>query len=118
MIFNLNGKQLIAIIAAVLSVLVVSTAQLTELFGPVMAKSIVTIAGLANAILTSVIAALTGQASIIKDTLAMPGVESVKVNTDANKTLATIAIDPHQDKISPVSHQMEEVKAIAEGDNK
>lgn len=112
---NLNGKQIIAILAAVLSVLMVSTAQLTDLFGAQMAKTIVSIAGLVNTILTSVIAVLTTQAQQVKDVLAMPGVEKIDVNAQANKTLATIAVDPTVDKIAPTRAAIDEVVKTAAG---
>jgi len=110
---NLNGKQALAIISAVLSVLVVSTAQLTDLVGTELAKDIVSIAALANTILTSVLAAITSQSATVKDTMAMPGIEPLRVNEKANATLAAIAVDPKQDNIAPVPGKEAAVQAIA-----
>lgn len=110
---HLNGKQIIAIVGAVISVLMVSSAQLTDLLGPGMAKTITTIAGLTNMILQSVTVALTSQGSQIKDVLAMPGVEKISVNGEANKTLASIAIDKNVDKIAPTPAAMQEVTQTA-----
>lgn len=112
---NLNGKQIIAIVGAVLSVLIVSTAQLTDLLGPAMAKTIVTIASLANMLFSAVTVALTSQGSTVKDVLAMPGVEKININADANKTLASLAIDPAVNKISPTPDAMNQVTKTAEG---
>lgn len=103
---NLNGKQIIAIVGAVVSVLMVSTAQLTDLLGPGLAKTITTVAGLLNMLLQSITVALTSQGSTLRDVAAMPGVEKVLLNGQANSTAATLAVDPMQDKIeaAPGAH--------------
>lgn len=112
---NLTGKQWLAIAGAVLSVLMISTAQLTEMFGAGTAKMIVSVAGLGNMILNSVLAAISGQANLVKDVLAMPGVQKIDVNAQANKTLASIAVDPTVDKISPTMQAQTQVEATAKG---
>ena len=112
---NLNGKQIISIIGAIISVLMVSSAQLTDLLGPGWAKYIVTVAGLINMVLQSVTVGLTTQTSQIKDVLAMPGVEKINVNAAANQTLAAIAVDPHVDKIAPTQASITQVEATAKG---
>lgn len=110
---NLNGKQIISIVGAVISVLMVSSAQLTDLLGPGMAKTIVTVAGLTNMILQSVTVAITSQGSTVKDVLAMRGVEKIDVNSQANATLATIAVDKNQDRIAPTPAALQAVTATA-----
>ncbi len=110
---NLNGKQIISIIGAIVSVLMISTAQLTDLFGASVAKTLVSIAGLINLTLQSVMAALTSQGNQVKDVLAMPGVDKININAAANKTLAAIAIDPSVDKISPTQADQAQVTATA-----
>lgn len=96
---NINHKQVLAIILAVLGVLMVSTTQLTDLFGPHVAKTVVSVAGLMNSILASVLAIISSQAGLLKDVQAMPGVESIVVNKQANQTLAQLAVDPANAKI-------------------
>lgn len=96
---NLTGKQWLSIIAAVVSALMLATTQLTDIFGASMAKTIVSVAALANLIINSVVAGLTGQTSLIKDVAAMPGVERISVNTMANQALAQVATDPQQPKV-------------------
>lgn len=100
---NLNGKQIIAIVGAVVSVLMVSTAQLTDLLGPTMAKTIVTVAGLLNMLLQSITVALTTQTAQIKDVAAMPGVERISINAQASPAAAAVATDPAQPKVGPTS---------------
>lgn len=115
MLLNLNGKQVIGIIGALISVLMVSTAQLTELLGPTPAKTIVTIAGLINMFMQSVSVVLTSQGATVKDVLAMQGVEKISVNAQANQTLSAIAVDKTVDKIGPTADAAQAVEATAKG---
>lgn len=112
---NLTRGQIIAITIAVLSVLAGSTAQLTDLFGAGIAKYIISSATLANTVLSSVLAVITGQGSQIRDVLNMPGVERVSVNSSANATLAALAVDPTVNKIAPTAAAMDTVTATAKG---
>lgn len=96
---NLTGKQILAIIAAVVSALMLATTQLTDIFGPAIAKTVVSTAALANMILNSIIAALTGQANLVKDVQAMPGISRIVTNAQANETLNAIAEDPANAKV-------------------
>lgn len=115
---NLNAKQILAIATAVLAVLMVSTSQLTDLFGSTTTKSITAGAGLLNMILSSVLAVLTSQGSTVRDVAAMPGVEKIRINAQANQTLASIATDPTQPKVGATPEDVTRVKAIATGDVK
>lgn len=110
---QLNGKQWLGIVGAVISVLMVSSAQLTDLMGAGPAKYIVTIAGLFNMLLQSISVALSTQTSLVKDVAAMPGVEPLRINALASPALATAAIDPANKKIAPTPEAKEEVTAIA-----
>lgn len=113
---NLNGKQIIAIVGAVLAALMVSTTQLTDLFGPTVTKTIISTAGLIGLILNSITAAISGQASMVKEVAAMPGVEPIKINENANSTLAAIAVDPMQQNIGGTTPQVQtQLKEIAKG---
>lgn len=98
---NINGKQIIQIVGVIISVAMVSSAQLTDLLGPEIAKTIVTIAGLTNMILQGVSVALQTQTNQVKDVAAMPGVEKISVNSTASPALATLAVDPAQAKVAP-----------------
>jgi hypothetical protein len=112
---QLNLNQIMAIIVAILSVLITSTAQLTDLFGAGTAKNIVSVAGLMNSLLSSVLAVLSSQGATVKSVLAMPGVQKIDVNADANKTLAAIAVDPAQNKIGPTPEAISTVTQTAKG---
>lgn len=110
---NLTANQWLAIVLVVLGVLVASTAQLTDLFGPAITKTIVSVAGILVAILNGVIAVLTGQASQVKFVQDMPGVDKIVVNKKANTTLAQLAVDPAQDKIEAAPEAASAVAATA-----
>ena len=112
---QLNQNQILAIIMAILGVMIGSTAQLTDLFGPAATKEIVTIASLANSLLSSILVVITGQTGAVKTVLAMPGVEKISVNDKANQSLAAMAIDPNVNKIAPTQAAMEQVTKTAEG---
>lgn len=103
---NLTGKQWLAIVAAVVSALMLATTQLTDIFGATVAKEIVSVAALLNMVLNSIVAALTGQATLVKDVAALPGVERISVNAQANPSLAAIATDSAQPKVGATTPEV------------
>lgn len=112
----LNRNQIIAIIIAVLSVTAASTAQLTDMFGPTITKLIISAAGFSNSVLSAVLAVITGQGGMVRDVAAMPGIENISVNGKASPTLASIAVDPKQDKVAPLPEAIDKVtKTATEG---
>jgi uncharacterized membrane protein len=68
---NLNLKQVMAISIAILGVLMISTTNLTDLFGPKVAKTVVSAAAVLNSILGSIMAVITSTTGTIKDVAAM-----------------------------------------------
>jgi hypothetical protein len=110
---NLTGKQLLAITIAVLGVLMASTAQLNDLLGVNVAKTVVSIAGLTNSILASILAVLASQGNIVTDVQAMPGIDKITVNARANTTLATLAVDASNPKITAAPGSEEAVLSTA-----
>ena len=113
---NLTRNQWFAISGAVLSAIVTSTTYFTDMFGAKIAHEIVGTAGFLNMIVAAVAAIMTGQGQQVKDVLAMPGVDSLTVNARANKTLASIATDPKQDKIMPTAAAASTVAKTAKGE--
>ena len=105
---NLNTKQVLAIILAVLSVLSGSTAQLTDLLGPSAAKITISVASLAMSVISSVLAVLSSQGNIVKDVAAMPGVSRIAVNENATPALASLATDPATPKIGATTPEVRE----------
>lgn len=110
---QLNGTQLVLILAAVLSALSGATAQLSDVFGTGTAHLIVSAASLANTLLTSILVPLTGQVAQIKAVQAMPGVETISVNAKANQTLAALAVDEAQPKVEATPQAAAQVAQIA-----
>jgi hypothetical protein len=96
---NITGKQWLSIIAAVVSALMLATTQLTDIFGPSVAKTVVSVAALLNLVINSVVAGVTGQGSLVRDVAAMPGVERITVNSSATQALAAVATDATQPKV-------------------
>lgn len=111
----MTPKMILAIVVAILSVLIASTAQLSELFGPAVAKTIVTIASLVNSLLASIAAVLSSQASIVKEASQVPGVEPMKINANASPSVAAVAIDPQNLKIDAAPGAEAAVREIARG---
>ncbi len=111
---NLNARQIIAIVIAVLSVFSGSTAQLTDLFGSGIAKIMISFSSLATTTLSSVLAVISSQGSTIKEVASLPGVDKISVNKDANATLATLAVNPEQPKIAATPRDLQAVAETAE----
>lgn len=112
---KLTPLQIIGIVLIINGALIGSVTQLTDLFGPEVAKYIVSIASLGNSIFGGVVTMISGQGAQIKNVLAMPGVEKINVNGQANATLAAIAVDPSIDKISPTPAAQQAVEETAKG---
>lgn len=113
---NLNTKQILAIILAILSVMSGSTAQLTDLLGAGAAKAVISMSSLAMSVISSVLAVLTSQDKIVKEVAAMPGVQRIDINENANQTLAAIATDPMQPKVGATTPMVREtLKDTAKG---
>lgn len=110
---TLNLKQWLAIVVAVLSAMAAATTQMTEIFGPTLAKSLMAGAGLLNTILSSILAIVSSQTGLLKDVQAMEGVDKIVVNKDASPALATLAVDPRQDKIESKLADVAAVSATA-----
>lgn len=68
---KLTTAQIFSIVLVVLGVLVASTGQLTDLFGPQATKYVVSAAGMLMSILSGISAVVTGQTQQIKDVVAM-----------------------------------------------
>ena len=95
----MNSKQVLSMIVVILGVMVASTSQLNDLFGPQVTKHVVSASALLMSILSGVSGILSGQASLVQDVQSMPGVEKITVNAQANTTLASMAVDPTNQKV-------------------
>lgn len=113
---NVTRNQWLQILAVIIGASVAASSLWTQLFGQQIAGIIISLLGLGNTILAGVTYVLTGQGQVVKDVLAMPGVNDVGVNAQANKTLAAIAVDPAQYKIKPTAADAAYVGKIAKGE--
>lgn len=112
---NLTPLQWIGIVLIVNGVLTGSVNEMTDLLGAVWAKHVVSLATLGSGICGGLVTMFGGQSAQVRNVLAMPGVEKVTVNAQANPTLAQIAVDPTQGKIEPAANQQVRVSQIARG---
>ncbi len=100
---NVTSKQWFQIVSGIIGSLITGAALLQTLFGQDLTIKIVAVLGICNIILSSIGAALSGQANLVRDVAAMPGVERVSVNASANSVLASVAVDPAQVKVGASS---------------
>jgi hypothetical protein len=98
---NVTSKQWFQIISGVIGGLITGAALLQTIFGQDLTIKIVAVLGIVNIILGSIGAALSGQASLVRDVAAMPGVTRIGVNENASVALAQVATDPAQAKVGP-----------------
>jgi hypothetical protein len=103
---HLTSKQWFQIISGVISGLITGAALLTTLFGQDLTIKIVAVLGIINIVLSSVGTAVSGQANLVRDVAAMPGVDRISVNANATLPLASVAIDPEQKKVGPTTAQV------------
>ncbi len=96
---NFTSKQWFDIISATNGGLITGAALLQTLFGQDLTLKIVAVLGILGIIINSVSGALGGQANLVKEVAAMPGVEKVTVNASATSALAQVATDAAQPKV-------------------
>jgi hypothetical protein len=98
--------QKLAIAIAAFSFVGGASAQLTPIFaplgpeGPIIVSIIVSLCGFVGGILGVIVGVMTGQGAQVTATTDMLGVEKLEVNKNANPTLAALAVDLNQEKIS------------------
>ena len=113
---NLTPAQIIGGAISTLGVLAGATSQMTILFGQTAATDVATVCTLASAILGGWIVAITGQAAQIRAVAAMPGVERVAINEQANSVAAKLATDPDQPKVGATTPDVRAaLQTIAKG---
>lgn len=110
---SITRNQWIAIIILALGLISGATGQMTDIFGVGAAKSIASAASFLSSFVAGIQVILGGQGTQVKDVLAMPGVEKISVNGQANAALATLAVDPTVDKIAPTPAAESAVSATA-----
>lgn len=126
----MSPAQWIIVGIGMLSFLGGASAQLTQLFGPSVAADVASVTALLAGLLTVPLTVLTGQsaqvrgisaiaqtpagqAAVLKAVEDMPGVQDVKVNRQANPTLAAAAVDPNHAKVTAVASDQDAIRKIA-----
>ena len=112
---NLSGKQWVGIIGVILNTLMTSTALFTKLWGADVASMVIMGVGTVNTMFSGIGVILASQTNTVRDVLAMPGVEHISVNSQANGTLAAMAVNPDIDKIAPTRAAMDDIAATIKG---
>jgi hypothetical protein len=112
---NITSKQWFQIVSGIISGFITGAALFTTLFGQDLTIKIIAGLGLCNIAVNAVGSAFATQTSLVKDVLAMPGVEHVEINAKANAPLAVLAVDPTVDKIAPTQAAAIQVAATAKG---
>ena len=110
---SLTTLQWLGVTLVINGALIGSTAQLTDLMGAHWAHIIVSVCSLGNSVLGGIVTMFSGQGTQIQNVKAMPGIEKIDVNAQANPVLAKIAMDPNEDKISPTPAAQAQVAATA-----
>lgn len=111
----MNYKQIMAIVVAILSATAAASANLTDLFGAGVAKSLVSAATLLNTMLSSVLAVYSSTSQNVVDASNVDGVK-VKVSGEAPQKIAALALDEKQVSISPeVGEERAVVQKAEEG---
>jgi len=103
---NLTSKQWFQIVQGIVGGLITGAALLTTLFGQELTIKIVAGLGIVNIIIASIGTALSGQANLVQDVAAMPGVSRIAINAEANPTLAAVATDPGQPKVGATTPEV------------
>ncbi len=112
----MNWKAILGIVSSVNGGLITGAALLQTLFGQDLTIKIVAVLGIGQIIVGAVSGQLSTQANLIKDVAAMPGVEKVTINAQANSSAAAVAVDPAQTKVGATDpHTRELLKDIAKG---
>lgn len=110
---NLTLVQWIGIMVGLNSLLMGATPQLTVLFGTVAVPYIIAVATLGNGALGVFVTVVGGIGSQAANVAALPGVDRILVNRNANSTLSALAVDHDQPKIGAIPEDKAAVAATA-----
>jgi hypothetical protein len=112
---DLTLIQILGIILIVNGALTGSLNEMTDLLGAGLAKHIVSICTIGSSVCGGLVTMFGGQSTQVRNVMAMPGVESIKVNGQANQALSRLAVDPDEPKIEATLAAKATVSATATG---
>lgn len=113
---NITPLGWVGIIILFNSTLIGGSSQLGDLaLSPGAVKAILAVATLGNGFLGGLVTMLSTQGSVVRQVAAMPGIDSIRVNADANQTLAQIAVSGSLEaaKVEAIPSAAGKVAAIA-----
>lgn len=99
---NINSKQLVLIVLAMLSFTATGIQQLEPVIGVTAVKVVASIATFINGLMAAAMAPFLSNANVVKDAGSVHGVE-VRVGREAPQNIAALAVDDAQVNISPKS---------------
>lgn len=99
----MNIKLILNILSSINGGLITSAALFNPLVGQSNALLIISGLGICQVIVSAINSNLSTQANTVAEVAAMPGVERIAVNAQANSTLAQAAVNPDQPKVGAVS---------------
>lgn len=105
----MNWKLLLNILSSVNGGLITGAALFNPLVGQSNSLIIVSVLGICQIVVSSINSNLSTQANTVKEVAAMPGVERISVNAQANPTLAQVATDPTQPKVGATAPEVRNV---------
>jgi len=98
-----NPKLILNILSSINGGLITGAALFNPLVGQDVSLKVISVLGICQIIVSAINSNLSTQAATVKEVAAMPGVERIAVNTQANPTLAAVATDANQPKVGAVS---------------
>lgn len=99
----MNWKVMLNTMSSINGGLITGAALLQTLIGQDLTIKVVAGLGIAQIIIGAIGGQLSTQANLVKDVAAMPGVDKVVVNANANQALAQAATDADQPKVGAAS---------------
>lgn len=111
---NLNAKQIVLIVLAMIGFTATGIQQLEPVIGVVAVKAVASICTFVGGLMAAALAPFLSNASVVKDAGSINGVE-VKVDRNAAPAIAALAVDQSDNGISPVRGEEAAVsqKAVA-----
>jgi hypothetical protein len=112
---QLNGKQIVLMILAMLGFVAAGANQLDPIIGVTAAKAVASIAAFVGGLMSAAMTPLLSNDRTVRDASNTTGVEPIRINEQASQSLAALAVDPSITNIGPAPHQYEGVEAKASG---
>lgn len=107
---NLNAKQIVLIILAMIGFTATGIQQLEPVIGVVAVKTVASLCTFIGGLIAAAMAPFLSNASVVKDAGSVQGVE-VNIDRTAPQNIAALAVDATQTSISP---KPGEERAVAE----